>query len=224
MVITGDASAAKQGATQPPPLLSEEWFQISTVIPPMLGRVALFTRIGQWQEPRGKPRPTHDGVALRTNGIEATATWVGHSTFLVQLDGVNILTDPHWSERASPLRFAGPRRMIAPGLRFEDLPPIQAVVISHDTTPPFDEETEGSLATTTTRFVVPLGLRVLAISDHAVIELTVNLSGGWPHLVCTPAQHSSGRTLTDQNRRLWASPSWESKRFSSPAILATSPN
>ena len=133
----------------------------------MLGRVGrLFTRIGQWSEPRGKPLTlTHnDGVALRANGIEATATWVGHSTFLIQLDGVNILTDPHWSERASPLRFAGPRRMIAAGLRFEDLPPIQAVVISHDHYDHLDEETVRRIARDHPQvvFVVPLGLtRVL---------------------------------------------------------------
>ena len=190
----------------------------------MLGRVGrLFTRIGQWSEPRGKPLTLtqNDGVALRTNGIEATATWVGHSTFLVQLDGVNILTDPHWSERASPLRFAGPRRMIAPGLRFEDLPPIQAVVISHDHYDHLDEETVRRIARDHQHavFVVPLGLREFLgdLGIRRVIELdwweSVSVAG--LTFVCTPAQHSSGRTLTDQNRRLWAS--WailgQSKRF-----------
>ena len=69
--------------------------------------------------PRGEPAAVlpNDGVELRANGTHATVTWVGHSTFLVQLDGVNILTDPHWSERASPVDFAGPRRLVAPGLR-----------------------------------------------------------------------------------------------------------
>src|SRR5262249_54434160 len=74
-----------------------------------------------WPE-RGAPlevRP-NDGAALRANESSPTITWIGHSTFLVQLDGVNILTDPTWSNRASPLRFVGPRRLIPPGLRFAD--------------------------------------------------------------------------------------------------------
>ena len=84
--------------------------------------------------PRGAATPVieNDGAALRANGTHPTVTWVGHSTFLVQLDGVNILTDPHWGDRASPVGIAGPRRLVPPGLRFEDLPPIHAVVISHD--------------------------------------------------------------------------------------------
>ena len=63
-------------------------------------------------------------------------TWVGHSTLLVRLDGVSFLTDPQWSKRASPVSFAGPRRVVPPGLRFEDLPPI-------DLEPPIRVEAEG---------------------------------------------------------------------------------
>jgi N-acyl-phosphatidylethanolamine-hydrolysing phospholipase D len=180
----------------------------------MLGRVGRrMTRVGQWSQPRGKPLTLaeNDGGALRANGSDATATWIGHSTFLVQLDGVNILTDPHWSERASPLRFAGPRRMIAPGLRFEDLPPIQAVVISHDHYDHLDEETVRRIARTHAQavFVVPLGLRefLADLGITRVVELDwweSTLVAGLT-FVCTPAQHSSGRALTDQNRRLWAS-------------------
>ena len=58
-------------------------------------------------------------------------TWIGHSTYLIQVDGLAILTDPIWSERASPVSWAGPKRVAHPGIRFEDLPPIDAVVISH---------------------------------------------------------------------------------------------
>src|SRR5262245_25791611 len=64
-----------------------------------------------------------DAEALRENGHDATVTWIGHSTFLVQVDGLNILTDPHWGDMASPVRFAGPRRMTPPGMPFADLPP-----------------------------------------------------------------------------------------------------
>jgi hypothetical protein len=67
-----------------------------------------------------------------------TVTWVGHATLLIQLENVNVLTDPHWSDRASPVGFAGPRRVAPPGLRFEDLPPIHAVVRSSGAPPSFD--------------------------------------------------------------------------------------
>lgn len=60
------------------------------------------------------------------------ATWIGHATVLVQADGLNILTDPVWSARASPLPFAGPKRVRAPGVRFDDLPRIDLVLVSHD--------------------------------------------------------------------------------------------
>ena len=78
------------------------------------------------------PIVVNDGRALRENAGAATVTWVGHSTLLVQLDGVSFLTDPQWSERASPVTWAGPRRVTPPALRFEDLPPIDLVLISHD--------------------------------------------------------------------------------------------
>lgn len=182
----------------------------------------LLARIGQGAPPRGAPLPlaANDGRALRLNGTEATVTWVGHSTFLVQLDGINILTDPHWGTRASPVRFTGPRRMVRPGLQLADLPPIHAVLISHDHYDHLDEETVRRIAREHDPvFMVPLGLRaVLAdMGVQRVIELdwwesTTRLSVTF---VCTPAQHSSGRTLTDQNERLWAS--WAvvgaSKRF-----------
>src|SRR5262249_36993077 len=68
------------------------------------------------------PLAPNDGPALGENRSVPTVTWVGHSTLLVQQGGLNILTDPQWSDRASPLIFAGPRRVTPPGLRFEDLP------------------------------------------------------------------------------------------------------
>src|SRR4029453_12742492 len=78
------------------------------------------------------PQVASDLPAILDNRGAETVTWVGHATLLVQLDGVNVLTDPNWSLRASPVAFAGPKRVAPPGLRFEDLPPIHIVVISHD--------------------------------------------------------------------------------------------
>jgi N-acyl-phosphatidylethanolamine-hydrolysing phospholipase D len=179
----------------------------------MLGRVGrLVGRFGQPSLPRGTPLAlvTNDGVAIRANGTEATATWVGHSTFLIQLDGVNILTDPHWGKRASPVSFVGPRRMIAPGLRFDDLPPIHAVIVSHDHYDHLDHDTIRRIAGAHDAvFIVPLGLRsrLADMGARKVIELDWwdSTTVSTVTFVCTPAQHSSGRTLTDENKRLWSS-------------------
>ncbi|HSF47038.1 MAG TPA: MBL fold metallo-hydrolase, partial [Burkholderiales bacterium] len=78
------------------------------------------------------PRIANDGAALRAGSINPSVTWVGHATVLLQMDGLNVLTDPNWSERASPLTWAGPRRLSPPGLVFQDLPRVDVVVISHD--------------------------------------------------------------------------------------------
>lgn len=152
----------------------------------------------------------NDGRELRANGTHPTLTWVGHSTFLVQIDGVNILTDPHWGGTASPVGFAGPHRLTPPGLRFEDLPRIDAVVISHDHYDHLDEGTVVRLAREHhPRFAVPLGLKRW-LADRGVDDV-VELDW-WEYsrlrgvtIVCTPAQHSSGRTFRDQNHRLWSS-------------------
>jgi L-ascorbate metabolism protein UlaG (beta-lactamase superfamily) len=152
----------------------------------------------------------NDGRYLRDNGTHPTVTWIGHATTLVQLDGSNILTDPIWSDRPSPVRFAGPRRLVPPGLRFEDLPRIHAAVISHDHYDHLDLPTVDRLAREHgTRFFVPL--RVGAWLRERGIENVVELDW-WEAadfrgltFTCTPAQHSSGRWLHDQYRRLWAS-------------------
>jgi N-acyl-phosphatidylethanolamine-hydrolysing phospholipase D len=151
----------------------------------------------------------NDGAALRANGREATLTWVGHATFLVQLDGLNVLTDPIWSDRASPLGFAGPRRLVPPGLAFEDLPRVHAVVISHDHYDHLDVATVRRLAGAhAPRFFVPLGLKAwlagLGVTDVVELDWWERATLGGVEFVATPAQHSSGRGLHDQNRRLWA--------------------
>jgi N-acyl-phosphatidylethanolamine-hydrolysing phospholipase D len=164
------------------------------------------------RQPRGEPAALlpNDGADLRANGTHPTVTWVGHSTFLVQLDGVNILTDPQWSDRASPVDFAGPRRLVAPGVAFTDLPPIHAVVISHDHYDHLDADTVDRLAREhRPRFFVPLGLRAWlgarGITDVVELDWWQAAQFGELTFVCTPAQHSSGRGLTDQYLRLWAS-------------------
>lgn len=155
------------------------------------------------------PRAAADRVSLASNPAP-TVTWVGHATMLVQLEGVNLLTDPHWSSRASPLSWAGPRRLNAPGVAFEELPPIHVVLISHDHYDHLDLATVKRLAAThDPLFVVPLGLKPW-LAEQGVTRVE-ELDWWQAHeerglrLVCVPAQHFSQRTPWDGNRRLWAS-------------------
>jgi len=155
------------------------------------------------------PVLANDGHALRESRGEPTVTWVGHATLLVQLDGVNILTDPHWSARASPVSFGGPRRLVPPGLRFEDLPPIHVVVISHDHYDHLDRDTVKRLAAAhRPRFLVPLALKAwfadIGINDVEELDWWDERTVRGLTFTCVPAQHFSGRTLWDRNRRLWS--------------------
>jgi len=156
------------------------------------------------------PVAPSDGHALRANTGDPTITWVGHATLLVQLDGVNVLTDPQWSGRASPVSFAGPRRLTPPALAFEDLPPVHVVVISHDHYDHLDVATVRRLAAEhRPRFLVPLGIKAW-FADVGITENVEELDWWDVRTVrgltftCVPAQHFAQRTLWDMNRRLWA--------------------
>ncbi|MFK7895147.1 MAG: MBL fold metallo-hydrolase [Myxococcota bacterium] len=140
-----------------------------------------------------------------------SVTWVGHSTLLVQMDGVRFLTDPTWSEHPSPISWLGPRRFIAPGLEMDALPPIDFVVVSHNHYDHLDLPTLRALAERdpATRFFVPLGngplLRKNGVAN--VVEFdwgdTIALKGVDVH--CLPAQHWSKRGVGDDLKSLWAS-------------------
>jgi N-acyl-phosphatidylethanolamine-hydrolysing phospholipase D len=181
--------------------------------PPFWTRTRFFAR-RVWAStfaPRtaGVPRVANDGSALRANQTEATITWVGHATLLIQLDGVNVLTDPQWSERASPLSFAGPRRVTPPGLRFEDLPPIHVVLISHDHFDHLDEATVARLAAVhRPRFYVPLGLKAwfagLGITDVVELDWWASRTERGLTLTCVPVQHWTARSFFEHNGRLWS--------------------
>jgi N-acyl-phosphatidylethanolamine-hydrolysing phospholipase D len=154
------------------------------------------------------PVVANDGAALRANASQPTVTWVGHSTLLVQLDGVNVLTDPQWSPRASPFSFAGPKRVTPPGLRLEDLPPVHLVLISHDHYDHLDVATVQQLhAAHRPRFLVPLGLKAwfadLGITDVEELDWWQSRTERGLTFTAVPAQHFSSRTLWDRNRRLW---------------------
>ena len=156
------------------------------------------------------PRMANDGGALRAGSENPSVTWIGHSTLLLQLDGVNLLTDPHWGQRASPLAWAGPRRLSPPGLAFEDLPRIDVVLISHDHYDHLDLGTVKRLAAAhDPLFVVPLGLKAW-FADNGMTRVTEldwwdSREYGPLRLVCVPAQHFGQRTPWDRDTRLWAS-------------------
>ncbi|MDA8455725.1 MBL fold metallo-hydrolase [Acidovorax sp. GBBC 3334] len=136
---------------------------------------------------------------------------LGHSTVLLKLQGGFWLTDPVFSERASPVSFAGPKRFHAPPLSIDDLPPIRGVVLSHDHYDHLDRAAILALAPKVEQFVTPLGVGDRLIA-WGVPAAKVRQFDWWQgttfagvRLVCTPAQHFSGRGLTDGNRTLWSS-------------------
>ena len=156
------------------------------------------------------PAPLKPDIGwLKRNRTEAALTWIGHSTFLFQRKGLNVITDPHLTHRASPLRHAGPKRFVAPALGFADLPALDIALVSHNHYDHLDEITVKRLARDNPQlhFVVPLGLKrwFLRRRIHNVTELdlwaSAEIKGTKIH--CVPVQHFSGRTATDRNKTLW---------------------
>lgn len=144
-----------------------------------------------------KPVARVDGAALRV-------TWVNHSTFLIQTAGLNILTDPIWSKRCSPVQWTGPARRHAPGIRFEDLPPIDVVLVSHNHYDHLDAWTIGQLQR-------QHGPRIFAGLGNAAFMKGARDLDWWDktelakgvRLHCVPAQHFSSRGITDRDATLW---------------------
>lgn len=142
-------------------------------------------------------------------------TWLGHSTVLVEIDGARLLMDPVWARRASPSSLIGPRRFHEPPLALEDLPPLDAILASHDHYDHLDRGVVRMLARSTdqtrARFVVPLGvgahLERWGVSADRITELDWGESStvGPLTITATPARHFSGRGLADHNHTLWAS-------------------
>lgn len=136
-------------------------------------------------------------------------TWFGHSIALIELGGLRLLTDPVWSERVSPYTWIGPRRWYPPPIALDALPPIDAVLISHDHYDHLDTETIQALGERVERFVVPLGvgahLESWGIAHEAIVELDwwEEVDIGGVVATATPARHASGRVLIDTDRTLW---------------------
>jgi len=148
--------------------------------------------------------------AACVGGDELHVTFINHSTFLIQLKGLNILVDPIWSDRCSPVSFTGPKRVHAPGIRFEDLPRIDIVLISHNHYDHMDIPTLKRLQKKCApRIYTPLGnARTLArhgMRDVVEMDWWEELPlGDCLNLVCVPARHFSARGMRDQRKSLWA--------------------
>lgn len=138
-------------------------------------------------------------------------TWFGHSSTLIEIDGHRVLTDPMWSERATPIPGFGPKRWFAPLIALGDFPKIDAVVISHDHYDHLDRGTIVAMKDWDTTFVVPLGvgahLEYWGVPASRIVELD-----WWQKtrvreldIVCTPSRHASGRHVLDRDTTLWAS-------------------
>ncbi|MFC1836970.1 MBL fold metallo-hydrolase, partial [Thermodesulfobacteriota bacterium] len=182
-----------------------------------------FTGFLKWRWDRlwqGVPSPesfsfpvaANDPAFLRSNGDKITFTWIGHATALLQLSGKNILTDPHFSERASPVSWAGPKRVVQPGLSLDQLPHIDMVVISHDHYDSLDTSSITALHARDrgdqTTYFVPLGLK--SWFRDLGIERVIELDWWEKHkldgleLIAVPVQHWSKRGPVGRNETLWA--------------------
>ena len=136
-------------------------------------------------------------------------TFINHSTFLIQVDGMNILTDPVWSKRVSPFSWLGPKRMKVPGIRFEDIPRIHAVILSHNHYDHLDVQTMRMVfGSHHPAIITPLGVK--AFLDQQYISGAIE-ADWWEEVALdkgvkiqpVPAQHFSGRGLLDRDATLW---------------------
>jgi L-ascorbate metabolism protein UlaG (beta-lactamase superfamily) len=173
-----------------------------------------------WRFATGKPADTVPSQPLPVQALSQAdllaapdqSLWrLGHSTMLLKIEGKFWLTDPVFSERASPFQFLGPKRFHAPPIALDDLPPITGVILSHDHYDHLDHDAIQQLAPKVAHFVAPLGVGDRLIA-WGVPAAKVQQFDWWQgttiagvKLVATPAQHFSGRSLSDGNRTLWAS-------------------
>ena len=139
------------------------------------------------------------------------AFWIGHASVYVELDGMRLLLDPVFAERASPLTMIGPRRFHPPPIALADLPPVDAVLISHDHYDHLDMDAVQALARRGARLFVPLGvgahLERWGVPAAQIVELEwwQERTFKGVQIVCTPTRHYSGRGLTDRSATLWSS-------------------
>lgn len=149
----------------------------------------------------------------KTGSTGLRITWLGHSTMLLEIDGFRVLTDPVFGDRASPVSFAGPRRFHQTPATISQLPPLDAVLLSHDHYDHLCKESMRELARLRVPVITSLGVGVrlehLGVESSLITELDWweehVMAGGKLSFTAAPAQHFSGRGLTDRNSTLWSS-------------------
>ena len=173
---------------------------------------ARFSEIVKWQMsgsrakwPRLVPNAIYPPPPVRVEGADIAATWIGHSTILIQTAGVNILTDPFFSKRASPSQLIGPARVRAPGIALKDLPPLDLILLSHNHYDHLDKRALKWLARHhKAKLITPLnnqrharGFATEELDWHHSTEL------GGLKITALPALHWSKRSFSDTNKSLW---------------------
>lgn len=189
-------------------------YPVSTGLKPGVERPTMrdFLCGGERRVPAG-PLPLADpaGIWARPAETGLRVTWMGHSTLVIEIDGIRVLTDPVWGSRASPMAFAGPKRFHPPPVALAALPALDAVLISHDHYDHLDRSTIRQLAATPVPFIASLGvgahLERWGVDPGRIIELD-----WWEQtevrgvvITATPAQHFSGRGIRDRNTTAWSS-------------------
>lgn len=165
----------------------------------------LSRKTPRWEEDRGESYGPHP-LGHFKGGIRIT--FVNHSTFLIQVDGVNVLTDPVWSRRVSPWSWIGPKRKRLPGIRFGDLPRIHVVLISHNHYDHLDIETMRMVCGAHhPTIVAPLGVKRYLdkcyLSGAVELDWWKEMQRNGLAIKAVPAQHFSGRGLLDRDATLW---------------------
>ena len=181
-------------------------------VPPKSFRefVCWWTTSNKSEWPLAYPSPYADRPPPRVSGSRLRISFVGHASQLIQAGGRNVLTDPVWSERVSPVTFAGPRRVNDPGIAFEALPQIDAVLVSHCHYDHLDLATLSRLAAThRPRVIAPLGNDSIMRRHDPTIRAEVydwgdRIDLGGLTVTLAPMRHWSARNLFDRNKALWA--------------------
>jgi len=167
---------------------------------------------GERRVPRG-PLPSASPLDAWTRSPQSglRATWLGHSTVLIEIDGLRVLTDPVWGPRASPSTLVGPKRFQPVPAAIRALPPVDVVLVSHDHYDHLDYPTIRELAKRRVPFVTSLGvgahLEAWGVPQERIVELDwwESHQVGDVTITATPSQHFSGRGLKDRNSTLWSS-------------------
>lgn len=192
-------------------------------VPTKVGGLSIMFKVGprfflgtKERLPKGPLGPFHTDASVYATKPRSglRITWMGHATSIVEIDGVRILIDPVWDERASPTSWSGPKRFFPAPLALKDLPSIDAVIISHDHYDHLSAETIRELsqlaALQNARWITPLGVGAL-LRKFGVAARCVELNWmdsthvGLVRVTALPARHFSGRSLFNRFETLWAS-------------------